>query len=652
MLSGSFYQYPVSSAARFGLYCEWSGVQSVSGNYTDITVNVYLSYWNIDVGSKTCTVTAGGAAKTFTSPRIYHYNNAWTQKLLGSATVRVSHDGDGSKRNCTISATFPFGGTMNGVSVSSITASVTVDLDAIPRTSVPTVSSEAVYFGESVTISTNRKADTFTHVLTYSFGSVSGTISDYVEETYNWIPDPVLIDQIPSSWSGVATIGCTTYNGGTLIGTNYVTVTLKVPDSKDTRPVIALSTVSPVNGLEDPFGSIYIQGITKVRAGYTASAPHSTLSKVELSIIAEDGSLIGTVTGGASEAESGNLPTSGNITVRVRAVNARGQSSEDSVGIAVLAYSPPSVSVSVCDRCDEGGTLKRSGLKLKIEAKRVFSSLDGENTCELRYRMKKYDGTGFSASAPWQTLISAAESVSDIFSGIVADVEKKSAYTVEIGVVDTVGKQSSSIKYVKTCLINLHLGAGGDRAAFGMWCQQEGLEIAFETQFDLGLRLREEEIVIGGDKDTYYPVWIKPWNSISNAQPVFLSIGKQLSTLSPAWAGNHIDTASSSLSIGWLLWAKGWDGNGNYCNTLYKTEDYAKLVSKIELQMSAVEGYVIYLRGGGASYRICCSCPYDCNVYLEETSLSGRDDHPCIVSPTGEIGNGGVLFKNAGAGLI
>ena len=40
-LSGTFQNYPVSS---FGLYCEWSGVQSVTGNYTDVTLKVYLSY--------------------------------------------------------------------------------------------------------------------------------------------------------------------------------------------------------------------------------------------------------------------------------------------------------------------------------------------------------------------------------------------------------------------------------------------------------------------------------------------------------------------------------------------------------------------------------------------------------------------------------
>lgn len=46
-LSGTFQNYPVSS---FGLYCEWSGAQSVTANYTDVTLKVYLSYYTLDVG--------------------------------------------------------------------------------------------------------------------------------------------------------------------------------------------------------------------------------------------------------------------------------------------------------------------------------------------------------------------------------------------------------------------------------------------------------------------------------------------------------------------------------------------------------------------------------------------------------------------------
>lgn len=41
-LSGSFSNYPTG---KFGLYCEWSGSQSVTGNYTNITLKVYLQFY-------------------------------------------------------------------------------------------------------------------------------------------------------------------------------------------------------------------------------------------------------------------------------------------------------------------------------------------------------------------------------------------------------------------------------------------------------------------------------------------------------------------------------------------------------------------------------------------------------------------------------
>ena len=61
-LSGSFYNYPTGS---FGLYCEWDGVQSKSGNYTDITMRVYLSYWTLSVGERSdSTVSINGKKET------------------------------------------------------------------------------------------------------------------------------------------------------------------------------------------------------------------------------------------------------------------------------------------------------------------------------------------------------------------------------------------------------------------------------------------------------------------------------------------------------------------------------------------------------------------------------------------------------------
>lgn len=136
-LSGTFQNYPVSS---FGLYCEWSGVQSVTGNYTDITLNVYLSYYTLAVGARSdSTISINGVSETYTAPAIDDYSSGWKKKLLKTKTVRVSHNADGTKSGVVLSASWRFSGTYSGVSIGTITASATVTLNSIDRTA-PTVS--------------------------------------------------------------------------------------------------------------------------------------------------------------------------------------------------------------------------------------------------------------------------------------------------------------------------------------------------------------------------------------------------------------------------------------------------------------------------------------------------------------------------------
>ena len=136
-LSGTFQNYPVSS---FGLYCEWSGTQSITGNYTDITLKVYLSYYTLDVGARSdSTISINGVSEIYTAPAIDDYSSGWKKKLLKTKTVRVNHNADGTKSGVVLSASWRFSGTYSGVSIGTITASTTVTLNSIDRTA-PTVS--------------------------------------------------------------------------------------------------------------------------------------------------------------------------------------------------------------------------------------------------------------------------------------------------------------------------------------------------------------------------------------------------------------------------------------------------------------------------------------------------------------------------------
>ena len=179
-LSGTFQNYPVSN---FGLYCEWSGAQSVTGNYTDVTLKVYLSYYTLDVGARSdSTISINGVSETYTVPAIEDYSSGWKKKLLKTKTVRVSHNADGTKSGVALSASWRFSGTYSGVSIGTITASTTVTLNSIDR-SAPTVScsvSGITANGFKISASSSAAADIWQYSLNggstwTQFSSTAGT---------------------------------------------------------------------------------------------------------------------------------------------------------------------------------------------------------------------------------------------------------------------------------------------------------------------------------------------------------------------------------------------------------------------------------------------------------------------------------------------
>ena len=136
-LSGSFYKYPTS---KFGLYCDWSGSQSVTGNYTDVTLNVYLQFYTLQVGARAdSTISINGESETYTATAINDLSSkSWHKVHLKSKTVRVYHNSNGTKTGVSLSASWRFSGTYSGVSIGTITASAAVDLNSIDR-AAPTV---------------------------------------------------------------------------------------------------------------------------------------------------------------------------------------------------------------------------------------------------------------------------------------------------------------------------------------------------------------------------------------------------------------------------------------------------------------------------------------------------------------------------------
>lgn len=242
-LNGIF--YGTTANTKITPSIAWSAVQSVAGNYSDVTAT--LTYTkkggNQTTGGRwTGTLTIGGDTKKVTS-QYMEVSDGKPAEMM-SHTVRIYHDSYG-KCSVTISAT---GGIVNpsSATLQNTQISQTVTLDTIPRTS--SVICTSVDVGQNPTITITRADGSFTHTLWYQYGELSETIAEKTKETTitSWtIPDR-FYSQIPNAKSGVGILTCITYSGDTQIGTSTCKFTVTA-NEQTCRPEVS-GTVVDTNG--------------------------------------------------------------------------------------------------------------------------------------------------------------------------------------------------------------------------------------------------------------------------------------------------------------------------------------------------------------------------------------------------------------------
>ena len=228
----------VSVATGLSIKFNWSqSSQSVANNTTTISWNVQVilaSGYSISSSvSKSWEVTVNGTK--------YSGSNTLPSsgtKTMGSGTTTIGHNSDGTK---TFSYSFSqeLAITFSGTYIGTKSGSSTGTLDSIARAS--SVSCSTANIGSNATITITRASSSFTHKLTYSFGSLSGTIVDNAGTSYTWTIPTSFYAQIPNAKSGKGTITCTTYNGSTSIGSKTCSFTVNV--SSASAPSLSVSIV-------------------------------------------------------------------------------------------------------------------------------------------------------------------------------------------------------------------------------------------------------------------------------------------------------------------------------------------------------------------------------------------------------------------------
>lgn len=469
------YESGKNRVARYSFTAPSTGATSVSLEFTGMwygagTQPKTLRFY---IGTNASSHVNAGAGSTYTG--VLNINTNGYTGYLGSANINLMPSGTYYLFVFPDSTTFGWynwGGTATMTSGGAYGASTIT-------------SAGALTLGNSCNVKWTPVSASFRYRLKFSLGSWSyttGLIHPNTTAAYTYTGYVIPLDvasQIPNSAKGTMTVQLTSYdsNGSTQVGAvSTATFAVTVPDNSSTKPTVSME-LSLVSDLAYPFDGFYIQNLTRVAADISASGKYGA-SISEKQMVIGNGVY-------SSPFESDVLTGTGDVTVTAKATDSRGFSGKAEHSIYVIPYSKPALVPAdgetniVCKRCDEEGNITDSGTWLKIKAKRSYSPVvsDGEqfNSCLIRYRC---NGGG------WVTILSG-DSYDDEVDTVISNVvtSTTAAYTIEIGVLDDLGYEASTLIIVPSDSVEFNLRDGGNGAAFGEYAQEENvLSVAAEWE--------------------------------------------------------------------------------------------------------------------------------------------------------------------------
>ena len=444
--------------------------QSIPNNTSNVTVTVSIyseASWTEYQKPGYCTI--DGTRYDFTSS----FAKGTTTKIF-EKTVNVSHNTDGTK---TLSVYASFS---TKLSIGTLTKSASKVLTTIPRATQPTLSSSSVNLGSEVTITMNRASSAFTHTLTYSFGSATGTIGSSLGTSKVWTPALDLAAQIPNATSGTVVITCKTYNGSTLIGTKTVNLTINVPSTvTPTISGVAVSDTVSIDSqtLVEKYGA-YIQNKSIPKATINASASYSTIKQYKVTY--QGTSLLSNT----NEVTIGLLTQTGSVTIAVEVTDGRGRTASSEITITSLAYNSPSVSATVI-RCNQDGTANDDGAYMKVTCKTTITALNDINSKSVVLTYKRKSETSWTTAKTW-----AAYSIDE---AVIISADADSSYDIKLTATDDFSGSDPATftTEIGTTEAIMDFKSDGKGMAIGKASEQDGLEVNWAAQFNNDVNINE-----------------------------------------------------------------------------------------------------------------------------------------------------------------
>lgn len=276
--------------------------------------------------------------------------------------------------------------------------------------------------GTALGVTISRADSSYTHKVTYAFGTRSYTQTGVGTSASYTIP-LAWLDQIPNATSGTGSVTVETLNGaGASMGSRSTNFTLTA--GAGVTPSAGTLTAALVDGL----GGAYIQGHSKCKAtlsGYKAGTG-ATVAAVSITGNGDSAN--------ANTLTSSLLRTAGTVTFTATVRDSRGRTASTTASIKVTAFTDVAITGKTVLRCGSDGTEDRTGGKsAKLGCSYSYTAVTGNSvTVRVFWRV--------AGAAAWNEITGWDSTSGYTAVALVDSVPLDARYEIRFLVVDAVSR--------------------------------------------------------------------------------------------------------------------------------------------------------------------------------------------------------------------
>ena len=323
----------------------------------------------------------------------------------------------------------------NGTSQETIKGSSSTTAASGTYAPASSVTCSIADIGSAPTIQISRNSSSYTHTLTYEFGSLSGTIATKTSDTTitSWVLPTSFYAEIPNAKSGTGTITCNTYSGDTLLGTKTCSFTATTNES------LCKPTLSPT--VEDS-NSIAI-GVTGNKntliiyfsdaAITTGAAARNSATLISQKVTCGSKSIT-TSSGTIEDVESG--------TFTFTATDSRGYSTTQTVTKDIINYINPTCNLNISNPTTDGS------LSFTITGNYYNGSFGAVNNTLSVYYKYKTSGGNYSDNIEATNITLNGNTYTATIS--LTGLDYKETYTFQALTIDKIKSTNSAERVIKT----------------------------------------------------------------------------------------------------------------------------------------------------------------------------------------------------------